>query len=136
MRDVGNTVAAQALQLAFVQAEHVVLAHLNHTAGQFAAASGIPQQGQRNSRLARAGLADQRQHFAFFQREADAFDDFQLALIAIGNHAQVLHTNQLAHFQCPPERRPRREASRSMNRLTPMVSVPMASAGITMAGAP
>ncbi len=102
LRDVRNAVATQALQLAFGQAEHVMLADLNHAAGQFAAAPGITQQSQRNSRLARAGLADQRQHFAFFQREADAFDDFQLAVIALGNHAQVLYTNQLAHLNALP----------------------------------
>lgn len=100
--NVGNAVATQALQLAFGQAEHVVLAHLNHPASQLATASGVTEQGQRDGGLAGARLADQCQHFTFFQREADAFDDLQLAMVALGNHTQVLHTNQLAHLNALP----------------------------------
>ncbi|MNN82182.1 hypothetical protein D3C81_1990890 [compost metagenome] len=102
MGNVRHPIAAQALQLALTQGEHVVLANLHHAAGQATTAPGITKQRQGDGGLARTGLADQRQHFTFLQGETHALDDLHLAALATGDHAQVLDSDQLAHINGLP----------------------------------
>ena len=79
-----------------------MLADLHHAAGQPAAAPGVTEQRQGDGGLAGAGLADQRQHFTFFQGETHALDDFHFAALATGDHAQVFDSNQFTHFNGLP----------------------------------
>jgi hypothetical protein len=102
LRDVRHPIAAQALQLMLTQREHIVLADLHHPSRQPATTPGVTQQGQGDGGLAGSRLADQRQHFTFFQGEAHAFDDFRFTALATGDHTHVFNSNQFTHFNALP----------------------------------
>jgi hypothetical protein len=100
LRDVGDRAAAQIGQLAFAHRQHLVAGHAHRAAGQAAAGAGIAHQRQGDGGLARTGLADQGQHFAFLNRKIGAMNDRHiLAHVVAGRDPQAGYFDDVVHLK-------------------------------------
>src|SRR5690606_26686668 len=77
--DLGATQRTQALRPAL---QDVAAIQPNLAAGDTAAAAAVSHRGQANGGLAGTGFADQAEHAAFFQREGDTVDKYNVGRLA------------------------------------------------------
>ena len=103
LRDVGHGASAQGTQLSRVQREHVHVADAYAAAADAAAAARVAHQRQRRGGLARARFADQRQHLARTDGEAQRIDQRGAA----GTDAELVDDDQCTHVSALRVRGPR-----------------------------
>ena len=140
LRDIGDAMAAHAAQGGLVHRLHIDIAYAEGIGLDRRAEAGIAHQRERDGGLARAGFADQRQHFARRNGEGDVLDDDLAGAVRLldedretfdsnGGAGVDGHVHRQRHA-LPPG------LSASIRRLAPTVRVAMASAGTMIAGAP
>src|SRR5262249_53387038 len=128
--------ATKLVQRLGAQLQHLRLADADRAARDAAAAARVAQHRERDGGLARPRLADERQHLALRDREAHVLDDRHLgARILAGDDAQAVDLDERRAHQCSVARVARPERL-SISTFTLTVSVAIAIAGITTAGAP
>src|SRR3954447_9174346 len=134
LRDVRDGAAWQLAQLAVLHRREVATVDADRAAGHRAAAADVAEQRHPDGRLARARLADEAEHLARVDLEADLVDDVdvgpgQLDLQVVDVDRRRPDRLRRAH-DLPPRSRPMAaRATPSVTRLVPTVSRPIASTG-------
>ena len=138
LREVGDALAAKGAFLLRRHGDDVPPVQPDLAAGELQTGLGVSQRGQGNGGLARARLADQRDHLAALDLEAHALDDgSQAAVVLVRIDGQAVDFEERGHQIILLASLPPAWAEMSSTiMLMAMVSVAIASAGTSGAMEP